>query len=52
MSTFKIGSALRDVAAKINTMSIDKFPVLINRIIQKLHIKVIPPDKLQVFSTL
>lgn len=37
--SFKIASKFREAAAVINTIPVEKFPLMLNRVIQKLHIR-------------
>ena len=39
--SFKIGSRYREAAQAVNLIPVDKFPRLLSRIFQKLHIKVL-----------
>lgn len=38
---FKIASKFQEAARTINNVAVDKFPLLLNRILQKLHLKVL-----------
>lgn len=39
--SFKIASKFQVAAQTINTIPVEKFPLILNRILQKLHLKVI-----------
>ena len=39
MASFKIASKFREAASQINNIPVEKFPLLLNRVIQKLHVR-------------